>query len=104
MSYCLKIPTDGSGGLASDIVTNFLRGDSIDGKMMNPVEFEITPASGTIPPSCEVEIEVMTCGSVCTYHAMLMNYHRDHNQKMIIMEIISMKIRIIEIINVILGL
>lgn len=62
MSYQLRVPGDGVG----DSLCSTSEYDSTvseAGSSTNPKEFEITPASGILPPKSEVKIQVDLCSN-----------------------------------------
>ena len=60
MTFYLRVPSDGTGHLASSIAGSFLSDAYIDESQLHqpPKEFEIYPNTGTLAPQTEVEIQV----------------------------------------------
>ena len=62
MTYNLRVPGDGVGeSIASTSEYDSTLSDN--GSAVPPKEFEITPSSGTLPPSSEVTIKVDLCSN-----------------------------------------
>ena len=62
MTFLLRVPSDGTGYLASSIAGSFLNDSYIDESHLHqsPREFEIYPNTGTLGPQSEIEIQVRT--------------------------------------------
>ena len=60
MEFYLRVPSDGTGHLASSIAGSFLSDAFIDESQLHqpPKEFEIYPNTGVLAPQTEVEIQV----------------------------------------------
>ena len=60
MTFLLRVPSDGTGYLASSIAGSFLNDSYIDESHLHqpPREFEIYPNTGTLGPQSEIEIQV----------------------------------------------
>ena len=74
MTFYLRVPSDGTGHLASSIAGSFLSDAYIDESYLHqpPIEFEIYPNTGTIGPQSEIEIQV-----TCDIKEMISLYEKD---------------------------